>query len=73
MPNQPPTRPGLSLPLLVLACMVLLIALLLDVLSLNQANAASPLTGTKLLTDSDRQMLAKEQQKSKEDSKEKHP
>jgi len=53
--------------------MVLLIALLLDVLSLNQANAASPVTGTKLLTDSDRQMLAKEQQKSKEDSKEKHP
>lgn len=73
MPNQPPTRHGLSLPLLVLACLVLLIALLLDILSLNQANAASPLTDTQLLTYSDMEMLPLEQQKFEEDPEEKYP
>jgi len=59
--------------LLVLACLVLLIALLLDILSLNQANAASPLTDTQLLTYSDMEMLPLEQQKFEEDPEEKYP
>ncbi|MDG2200882.1 MAG: hypothetical protein P8K80_06830 [Phycisphaerales bacterium] len=57
MPNQPPTRHGLSLPLLILACLVLVLAILLDWLGVSQAIAANPIETSPLLTDEDRTML----------------
>ena len=57
MPNQPPIRHGLSLTLLVMVCLVLVLAILLDWLGVNRAAAASSIETPTLLTEEDRTLL----------------